>query len=496
MRALALAVMLAAASPAPQPDLSRCRFRDVVHSPGEAPAVLDTRTVQHARFENVLQPVDYRVLKAWLRVSADGRVTDVCVPDAPEGFEAPIAKAARSLRYTPARDGGRAVATIVAFPYEIGGRYERQQPRLTEIGTSTEVGWLERIARSADAATEAWRAQWNRMGHPRDLRIAAFARLGELGTRESLAAQQRIQAALAARSMVAYSLPLDTDWPHAAWHMSAQPPAPIARAQTRDGGWLALIAVDLLGPPQVFVLECEDDRLSRCSRPKPAVPWRWRSRRTNVSLTEVGAGRFRLDVVPLEPERPAAATVLPTRQPRDRVRPEPPPPERHDIVLADVNRDSDADGWTDIEERTLGLDPARRDSDADGVEDAHDRAPLSVGFAAANEDTEILQQAIFAAFGLSESRWALFAHDERVPRLDIPGLPAPVIFHRPLPADTRTERPGGVFVSWTIVRKSATEALVAISDWVSPTGAGGQHVFLRRIGNRWVVIARQTTRLS
>jgi hypothetical protein len=108
-------------------------------------------------------------------------------------------------------------------------------------------------------------------------------------------------------------------------------------------------------------------------------------------------------------------------------------PETRDIVITDVERDSDSDGWTDIEEQTLGLDPGGRDSDKDGIDDAHDRAPLYAPprTEAADEESLILQAAVFAASGLSESRWVLFAKDEQVRKLEVPGLSAPVLFDRP-----------------------------------------------------------------
>jgi hypothetical protein len=97
---------------------------------------------------------------------------------------------------------------------------------------------------------------------------------------------------------------------------------------------------------------------------------------------------------------------------------------------------------------------------------------------------------------VSESRWALFARDEKVRRVQVPGLAAPVLFNRPLDSGPRYDSPGGVFVSWKIVRKTATEATVEISDWEGPLAAGGQEIFLKRIDGEWVVIARQTTWIS
>ena len=71
-----------------------------------------------------------------------------------------------------------------------------------------------------------------------------------------------------------------------------------------------------------------------------------------------------------------------------------------------------------------------------------------------------------------------------------------MLFNRPLKSDPLAGGPGGVFVSWKIVRKTSAEALVEITDWEGPLAAGGQEIFLRRIDGDWIVVARQTTWIS
>lgn len=489
--AVVAALLFMAPTAASQDDRAVCRFSDVVQAP-DIPAVLDRATRQRPRLEHLLLPAEPWTVRAWVRISPRGEVTGVCVPDAPDGVRAAFADAARQLRFAPARQRGRAVASVSAVPYEFGGRYEGQ-PHLMRVGTSTDVPWLEEIAGSAAAALTLWRSQARPIGQPKDLRVTAFARLGEIGSGDSLAAQRRLAATLASRPLVPYDASLDARWPHPGWHMSDYTPRPIAQIRIRTGVRIAIINADLLGPPQLFVLRCEDDGVSRCSRPKPAAPWRWRYAKTRAALTEIAPGRLRLEVVPVPPERPSAAADSSRREPS-----EPAGPETREIDLAEIDRDSDADGWTDLEEQILGLDSARRDSDGDGIDDGRDRAPL-VGHAdqaADADEAAILQAAIFATFGVTESRWTLFARNERVPRIEVPGLSAPVVFHRPQPADAFTEVPGGVFVTWRIVRRSAADAVVEITDWEAPLAAGGQEVFLRRIDGAWVVVARQTTWIS
>jgi hypothetical protein len=173
-------------------------------------------------------------------------------------------------------------------------------------------------------------------------------------------------------------------------------------------------------------------------------------------------------------------------------------PQISEFAVEDIDRDSDSDGWTDIEEQTLGFDPRRRDSDGDGLEDADDPAPSYAPPAsdAGDEDIQILQDAIFAVFGLSESPWVLFARDDTVRKLQPRGLPEPVVFNKPLKSDPLTGGPGGVFVTWKLVSKDASEAVVEISDWEGPLAAGGQEVRLRKLHDAWIVVARKTTWIS
>ena len=83
-----------------------------------------------------------------------------------------------------------------------------------------------------------------------------------------------------------------------------------------------------------------------------------------------------------------------------------------------------------------------------------------------------------------------------MPKLEVPRLSAPVLYNRPLRFDPKVGGPGGVFVTWKVLRKSATEAAVEITDWEGSLAAGGQNVFLRRVNNEWSVVARQTTWVS
>ena len=241
-----------------------------------------------------------------------------------------------------------------------------------------------------------------------------------------------------------------------------------------------VLTSDVLGSPHLFLLRCESGRRASCTRPVPLGPWSMRYIRVDASLTAPVPGRLQLSVTPKQAIRPG---IMDGVAPRTDQPPTIPPPETREWLVADIDRDTDGDGWTDIEERTLGLDPARADSDGDGVNDAHDRSPLHAPPVSEGQDNEaqILGQALFAVFGVVESPWVLFAREGRARPFQAWGLSAPVLFERRVENDPAKGGPGGVFVTWSVVLKSEDEAVVDISDWEGPLAAGGQKVVLRRL---------------
>jgi hypothetical protein len=364
------------------------------------------------------------------------------------------------------------------------------QVAIDRIAASTDVSWLGQIAVSQETATQLWRSG-RPIGQEKDLRIAAYTRLGALGTRESLAEQSRIEDTLRHQPLLPEHGSLGERWTHPGWHMTDPTPEPVAQLRAGDGRLWALVPSDTLGERQLFLLLC--DSSNSCDRPKPVGPWSMRYTNVEATLTETGSGRMQLRLVPkglvtpsvMDGTAPLRPLVLPAAETRP-------------LVLDDIERDSDGDGWTDIEERTLGLNPSQRDTDRDGLEDGRDPAPDYAAPTAPkeSEDVEILQRAIFTAFGLTGSRWVLFAKGRSVPRLEPWGLPAPVIYEKPLKGDPLQGGPGGVFVTWRIATRTATDAVVEISDWEGPLAAGGQQIHLRRLQHGWAVVARQTTWIS
>jgi hypothetical protein len=338
------------------------------------------------------------------------------------------------------------------------------EPSSAQTSSSRNVAWLERIAASSEAA-ETLAASWSRAAGPRSLRLDAYIRLGQLGTPESIRAQKRVFAALRGRPLTLGGVSL-VKWYHPGIHLSDHPSYSlkgVAETRTSDGRRIAVFPADFLGRPQLFLLRCDPMSNSVCTRPMPVVPWSFSYVKVEASLEELGIGRLRVKIEPRgEIEEPAG--YLPSFGEKH----ETPPAETQEFDIADVERDSDGDGWTDIEERLLRTDPA---SDAE------------------DEEVAILQQAIFAVFGLSDARHPLYASDKKVRPVQLWGLAGPVLFDSPLGASVFGW--GGVFVDWKIVSKTDEEAVVEISDHEAPLVGGGRDVLFRRISGDWVVVGHR-----
>jgi hypothetical protein len=69
------------------------------------------------------------------------------------------------------------------------------------------------------------------------------------------------------------------------------------------------------------------------------------------------------------------------------------------LSLADLRKDSDHDGLTDIVETRLGLDPHKADTDGDGLSDGQDANPLAAPERSGNERARLLQTIFTALYG-------------------------------------------------------------------------------------------------
>jgi len=69
------------------------------------------------------------------------------------------------------------------------------------------------------------------------------------------------------------------------------------------------------------------------------------------------------------------------------------------LSLADLRKDSDGDGLTDVVETRLGLDPHKADTNGDGVTDSKDPNPLTPPIKSQTDRNRILQTIFTALFG-------------------------------------------------------------------------------------------------
>lgn len=338
---------------------------------------------------------------------------------------------------------------------------------ITRIATETDVRWLQDAASSSALTADLPRSE--RIGTAKAVRTLAYARLGELGTPESLAAILRIEADAARITLTPLTSTADI-WPHVGWFSADTVVDPIAQTRAPDGTTYAIVSGNLLGGFDFFLI----------SSRAPADPRAWSRPRL---VDRSSAGRLRNAILTLGAGETLTFTFTGAQSARNL-----------QISLLEVNRDSDGDGWTDMEEARLETDPHDPDSDGDGAADGADVCPLYAESKqeADSDNTIILQKAIFAAFGLTGSRQLLYVTPDS-PKVHVVGYGGPILFDHPI---TRDALPSGPYVSWRIAERTATTARVELSDRDAPTSGGGQDVLLRKINGVWVVVSRKTTWVS
>jgi len=325
------------------------------------------------------------------------------------------------------------------------------------VQRSSDVAWLERIATSAAFAQQIQAT--SPIGMAKLLRGAAYARLGELASAESFAAIDRIEQAIAETPLLPPTVPLGM-WPAVGWHMSDSEQRPVATVEGPSGTTYGVLTASLLGGNDLFLISTRTpDDPESWSRPKLLGPLPRLEALRAASLIFRGAGTLVFRAVGVELQ----------------------------FSLEEVERDSDGDGWTDIEEARIGTNPHAVDTDGDGIPDGRDVCPLYEGSGpqASDDSATILQKAIFAAFVLTGSRQMLYVTPS-TPRLHVSGYGGPILFDRAIPKDGPS---GGVYVSWRIRDHTDADAVVEITDWEGLLAAGGQNVFLKKTLGKWVVVA-------
>jgi hypothetical protein len=336
---------------------------------------------------------------------------------------------------------------------------------ISAVERSTDVAWLERVAVSGAFAREVQGR--SSIGMPKALRVAAYARLGAIGTAESLAAIGRVEREMAATPLTPSTVPLDV-WPSIGWHMTDRDMSSgtVATAAPQDGVVYAVIDATLLGGADHFLI----------STRTPLDPASWSRPKLIAAVPRRGA---------------AGKATLVWRGPRTLILES--AGETVQIAIDEIERDSDGDGWTDLEEARIGTNPHNTDSDDDGIPDGRDVCPLYAAPSGADDSSTILQAAVFGAFALTGSRELLYVTPQ-TPRVHLTGYAGPVLYDRAIPKSG--DGNGGTYVSWKIVNKTADDAIVQLTDWEGNLGGGGQDVTLKKLASRWIVVAVKTSWVS
>lgn len=353
-----------------------------------------------------------------------------------------------------------------------------------QIAESRDVAWLETVAAMKDDAPTMMLHQ-----SAKGFRSQAYARLGAIGTAESLAAADRIEArARQWRPNDGFS---EGVIPHPGWHTSDGVMTSNVRA-SMGGTTYAVFISYLFGGMDLLLVSSKDPQRSLWSRPH-LVPLKLYRGMHDMTLAP-GERKGVLILSFTQDAPPKRAIMEGTTDPGATA-----PvigPQSVEIDVAAVLHDSDGDGLTDLEERRLGLQPGQADTDGDGIRDGDDtapdfappeRAPGMPANAAPSEDVQLLQKAFFATFGIFESRYVMFVDPIRSTPIQPWGFRGQVIYNVP------AKEYGAVSAGWKIAKRDGTTALVELFDGEGPLAAGGVNVRLEKKNGRWTVVSVETT---
>ena len=348
-------------------------------------------------------------------------------------------------------------AAIVILSATLSGQPRRDL--LAEVGASSDVNWLQQLAMSEapDADLTAGRA-WPRS---RDLRAAAYLRLGAIGTVESVAAIKAIETALSRVSLVPTTVNVDV-WPMAPSHYAESPIRAAAESVGPDGTSYRVVYWHLLGTSTLF--------LTSSRTPSDRNSW------SRPLLIDLDLPTFPREVTLTWKDRQTATLryTLPDQPPSEAI-----------VSLAELRRDTDGDGWTDLEEPRLGLNPRLADSDGDGIPDGRDTCPLLAKPSQSDDFSVAVRRVFLVRFAFSRSRDAIFVTPGST-LVHLFGYGGPVLFGRDIPSDHNGR--GATYVSWKLVSRSAEEMVIEMTDWENILGASGQQFVVRMIAGEWIVV--------
>jgi hypothetical protein len=383
------------------------------------------------------------------------------------------------------------VVVVVGIPVvlaEVDAIQSYVPPGQSAIEQLTDVVQLERAILGGDLEASKFAAKrWD--GQGKDVRTAAYARLGQLATPESLAAVARIEAAIIKRAHPAPRVLSAGMWTHPAWHFSDGDGQPIAEVFTSRRKRYAVVISGSLGATDFFLMSSNTPHDGAVWSRPVLTPVRWYPGLVDPKLKWEPPNLLRLSYRQRQAPPPAIMDGI-----RDRA----PAPTLGDLSFdldtAAIERDADRDGWTDLEEARLGLNPSLADTDGDGIPDGRDSCP---GYApkSQTEDQEIVARALFAVYSVGGSRTALLVQDGVAP-VQVVGYSGPILFNINRTDWIKRFGHGGVFLRWRAIRRTETEATVNVLDWEGMLAGGSQAVSLRKIDGKWIVVARVTLSVS
>jgi hypothetical protein len=306
-------------------------------------------------------------------------------------------------------------------------------------------------------------------------RVDAYTRLAAIGTPEALAAIHRIEDAAQKRPRMPERASL-ADW-NRVWAVSFSDVLEVARVTAKDGTTYLVMGTVTFG---MFDLALASTR-------KSDDPAAWNRPR----LLPTGDRFSRVDAIPRAESDPklempdAETLVLSWTDPKK---------ERQQLKwsIAEVFRDTDGDGWTDIEEVRLGLDPKKADTDGDGISDGQDICPDCAPDKKDADDLDVtlIQKAFFTVFGFTDTRniFVLAAGSRPVQLWGYRG----VVLTKQDPARWHIDEVGHfppvLLVSWKVTSKTDEAAAVAISEKDNGLIAHYHTVGFCKIGKEWCVV--------
>lgn len=320
-------------------------------------------------------------------------------------------------------------------------------------------------------------------------RSTAYIRLGAIGSHDAIAAIQRI------RTRAQQTVPNSATVPYGfidnpARHEGAIGLKPMAQTTASDGTEYAIVYAPLMGDIDLFLMVRKPGE-AQWNRPK-LIPNRIYRGVSESKLVARSSNELVFTFVQREPggrnlmegflTPPQQAPQLGAQEWR--------------IIVSDITRDSDNDGLTDIEEERLGLDPHNPDTDGDGIKDGEDICPnLSQKTTPVDEDSELIQSAFFALYGISGSNQMLLVSSDSKP-VHIWGYGGPIIYDSKSQPFQKQHPEGPITMGWKVKSKTSDSAVVQIGDYEGPLAAWGCDVQLKKIFGLWVVVGTSAEWIS